>query len=491
MARSDKVQPNDPCPCWTGKKYKHCCKGTIDWTAILRSGVGHIPHMSIRGRNLLFCAAINDALGFDVTSASISLKDYKKAFTASAVRKIYEAIYEIWPTSTDVGQLLARARSDVSGLYIGDYNPSYLKRAVVRHSTYANKILLVDPFMHPYGVSDKYNPIHEPAQYRAQTLKNVNLYRALMPWVDAGIVEFIRTPADFDRDLNWNSMLRANEFKGDPSIQGALKDSADDMMRRHENTSAFGLTVLGLPDEHLLRKFRTSDLHKKGLTEEGFLAYINAQRDRDPDFLEPMGSENNAQLHMMFSGGTYEVAKLTSQMSGSYLFTDLKVRWAMIERDRAAHSAPSKVWSPFAKSVQDASLHYLNNLNLDFALRLRKEGRLEGVRSVMTEAWRRAKSDDPYDEATALYFAENLTESVREAEAEWDAIKADILKFTGPGVVGGVAAMGAVTSGQAVWLAAAAAVGGAGAFAWHKLKEAAYLKRHPAAFFMDVRDEPD
>ena len=168
--------------------------------------------MSIRGRNILFVTAIVDALGFDPTGPQPSLADYKGAFTPQAVRKIYEAVVEIWPTNTAIEPLLQRSCQTVSGLYIGDYSPAYLERALVRHSTYANKILLVDPFIHPYGMNDNFNPILQPEKYRAQTLKNVNFYRKVLPWIDAGIVEFIRTPADFDRRLNYEALDNAQKL---------------------------------------------------------------------------------------------------------------------------------------------------------------------------------------------------------------------------------------------------------------------------------------
>jgi hypothetical protein len=92
MGPDTKVGPNDPCPCWTGKKYKHCCRGKIDWEQILRSGRNYNDFISVRGRNLMFVEAIHDALQLDKETSPVSLEKYKKAFTADAVRKIYEAV---------------------------------------------------------------------------------------------------------------------------------------------------------------------------------------------------------------------------------------------------------------------------------------------------------------------------------------------------------------------------------------------------------------
>ena len=156
-SHSVRVGPNAQCPCLSGKKYKHCCRGKIDWEQIYRSNRSGRDLMSVRGRNLLFVEAIHDALQLDTETGPASLAKYKKAFTAEAVRKIYQAVCDLWPPHTDIQSLLERAGADVCGLYIGDYDHEYVKAALVRHSVYANKILLVDPFQHPYILSPEYN----------------------------------------------------------------------------------------------------------------------------------------------------------------------------------------------------------------------------------------------------------------------------------------------------------------------------------------------
>jgi hypothetical protein len=239
-----KVGQNEECPCWSGKKYKRCCKGRIDWPAIFRSGADQRRFMSVRGRNILFVSAIVDALGFDPSADFPSQADYKAAFTAQAVRKIYEGVVEIWPPDTAIQPLLERSGESVSGLYIGDYSPAYVERALVRHSTYANKILLVDPFIHPYVMKDEFNPILHPEKYRAQTLKNVNFYRKLLPWIDAGIVEFVRTPADFDRRLNYQAIDKAQQLvERTPALKAAVAAGVEDLQQRHTESRVlfFGL----------------------------------------------------------------------------------------------------------------------------------------------------------------------------------------------------------------------------------------------------------
>jgi hypothetical protein len=105
MIKSKKIGRNDLCPCGTGKKYKHCCIGHVDWNDIFRSNKDWIPHLSIRGRNINFVNRIAEILQLD-TGKVKNFTDFKKGFTNVAVREIHEAILEVWPPNTDIENIL-------------------------------------------------------------------------------------------------------------------------------------------------------------------------------------------------------------------------------------------------------------------------------------------------------------------------------------------------------------------------------------------------
>lgn len=490
MPRHSKIGRNDPCPCLTGKKFKQCCSGKVDWEAIIRDRRDQRPYLSVRGRNLCFVADISQALELNAPGKMRSLKDYKAAFTASAVRKIHEAVMAAWPPDIRIDQALQGTPGVVSGLYIGDYGPEYIRRGIVRHSIYANKILLFDPFIYPRSVRDEFNPILNPEQHRAQTLKNVNLWFGLLPWVEAGIVEIIRAPADFDRQLNWDLMQeQMRKFEENAELKEASERSVDELSRRHQQGLMYQQLILGAPDSYLRRKFEELGLAKEGLTLDQFLKTIQAQRDADPDFLEPLGSQGDEQVFAVSSGASYPSATMTANITGSYLFTDIGVKWKEIELDRANHSAENKVWAPFAKAVQDTQLRYLNNLRLDHALTLRREGRLESLRAFLRRVWKDASTDNQFDSQNALLLTEELGQQIREAEEEWKKIDTDLLKIVGTaGVTGLLAAGPLIAAGHAYFLAAAAATAGGGALLHSTRQRLSFQDRFPAAFFMKVEE---
>jgi len=144
MSPTFKVGRNDPCPCGRVKKYKKCCEGRVDWQRLYRDGVDPYRYLSIRGRNIAFVARITKILQFD-SPEKTKFTDYKASFTDKAVREIHEAVLEIWPPDLDIKNVLKETSAEVSGLYIGDYDRTFILRGIIRHSIYANKILVVDP----------------------------------------------------------------------------------------------------------------------------------------------------------------------------------------------------------------------------------------------------------------------------------------------------------------------------------------------------------
>lgn len=189
----------------------------------------------------------------------------------------------------------------------------------------------------------------------------------------------------------------------------------------------------------------------------------------------------------MSTGSSYDIAKMTAALTGSYLVTDLHVKWCEIQLDRESHGAENAAWSPFAKALQGATLNYLNEVRLEDALALRREGRLESFRSFLRRVWKEASSGDPYDETNARLFADELLAEIKNAEEEWKQIDRDLLKIVGAEASAGLLAAGPlIVAGEASFLAAAAAVVGIGTLVGAAGQRRGFPDRFPAAFFMRI-----
>ncbi len=199
---SNRISRNSQCPCGSGRKYESCCMGKVDWEQLAYDPQGaQSRFLSIRGKNLRFVWAIFDAIGPDKIEAPIDFLKLKRAVTPEAVRKIHEAIPVLWPDYEDFQRCMANEKKNTTALYTGRYIPETVLETVTRHSIYAERILLPDPFPYAPVVREEYNPLSHPEKYIANTVKWAFFWVLLYPWIEAGIVNFIRTPADFSPRL--------------------------------------------------------------------------------------------------------------------------------------------------------------------------------------------------------------------------------------------------------------------------------------------------
>ena len=489
--RGPKFGRNNLCPCGSGKKFKQCCKGKIDWDAKVRAGAASISDLSIQGRNLYFLTRLVDILQLDSLDSAehTEASGYKNAFTADAVKAIHEAVVEIWPLTTDIQRILAPVADDVSSLYIGDYDPNFLARAIVRQSVYAGKILIVDPFIYPPSVRDEYNPILNPDQFRQQTLKNTNLWFSLMPWILAGIVEIIRTPGDFDWKLNLESLERQQKkFDQDPRLKKSLEISVEEFSKRHMNPIAFEELLLGAPDSYLKQIFDAQGWGQKGESFDDFLADVQRRRNENINFLAPLSmGPNSRRITVLSSGASYDMAKIIAGITRSYLVTDLHSRWVEIEIDRGNQNPETKVWSPFSKAFQETPLHFLNGISLSHALQLRSEGRLESLRNFLHRVWKKARMTEQFDSANALELAEELKHEIAIANEEWKKIDKDLIKTIKKELrIGAFAAGPLIATGHGSFLAAGTAIAGTFALIDSTMSRRNFPDRYPAAFFMNI-----
>ncbi len=389
------------------------------------------------------------------------------------VKKIHEAIIEIWPLNTNIEIVLNQYKSEVTGIYIGDYSDSSLvEKGIVRHSLYSDKILIVDPFLYPTSVRDEYNPIINPTKYRTTTLRNIHFWFSLATWISAGLVEIVRSPCDFDHNLQWKSLKRQQK-KYASNVE--LKNTADDWVKQKvESVTTFKeLFGLHIPDSQVKKVAKELFPNISEEDEKKILSYIKTQQQKHSFYLEPIIQDGNfaEEVYILTSGTSYDMAKLMAEMSGSYLVTDIPPKWKEIEIDR-----------------KEANIDTEGNIDLNVALKLRKEeGRLEDFRLFLRQVWTAVKTDEPFDYENIINLAAELHQKVREAEEEWKKIDRDLIKWFGGELVAGILGGQLISSGNAAWMAAAVATAGITNLFVSQHQRQSFPRRFPAAFFMDLR----
>jgi len=444
-----------------------------------------VRHLSLRGKNLLFVDRMAGALQLDAIAPDTDFGSVKRAFTPAVVRKIHEAILELWPDSDDYVRCLSGQRNEVTALYTGTYEPEAIFRALLRHCLYSERILLPDPFMHPLHVRDQFNPLLHPEEHRSETVKWFFLWITLLPWIEHGLVSFVRTPGDFDPG-EYHEILEVqrDKFASSPELTQAMdrfsRETVQDM--RALDRGLVEYCWLSRDDDELLKLFHVLPANPAWKDAAHFLSWVRYRRETHPYFVEPLPGQKEEFLHET-TGACYEAAKRICAITQSHIITDLHVRWKEIEFDHEHATGKTAIWSPFAKALQNAHLKVLSDVTIQAAFALRREQRLEKMRHFFNRVWRACREPAPYAEANAANLAAELDHRVREAEAEWENIDKELLKWFG--ATGGTLLSSGIVG--FVPAAAAAIATGVAGLVRSQWQRKSFKRRFPAALFLTPR----
>ena len=390
-------------------------------------------YMSIRGKNLVFLNSILGALQIDKLDSTTRFSDIKKAVSPDVVRKVHLLLDDVWPNFSDYERAIRRDSNNVTALYTGNYEPECLFQSITRLSLYCDKIFLVDPFMNPRGVNSEYSPLEHPDQHRANTIKNLYLWLTLYPWIEAGIVSFIRPLYDFIPNLHHEVLkLQKEKFDSNPELENFLRaDIEGDMKAMGAFDKGMGeLVLLSQPDEMLTDFYESMNPSNPFPSKEDFFSFIERKRNDHPYYVELLPGQN-CQFHMETSGCCYELAKRLCSLSNSHIVTDMNTRWKEVEFDRESAGIDLQSWSPFAKALQNSEFKSLNNVPLTTALNLRKENRLVSMRHFFRRVWKDCRNPDEFSDENAIDLASQLTHETAMANEEWKKIDRDLLKWLG------------------------------------------------------------
>lgn len=481
---------SDECPCESGKAFGDCCKGIVDWSPESLRGEAYVRNLSIRGKNLLFLGDLFSALQIDRPRGLESWARVKRACSDRAVREIHESILELWPDEADLTRAYSREGELGTALYVGTYEPDALLRGITRHCLYADKMLIFDPFIHALRSRPEYNPIENPQEFRIDTIRCALLWVALSPWIEAGLVQVIRSPGDFDVQLQLDSFeVERQRYESSSELKRLFEEEVKEKLKS-------GLTDhddyrrLGTPNAVLARAMLECNPNATEEDIQGLIAYFDRRRAEHRYFIEEPGGSGrplNNQYIRWTSGANYEISKIVAGLTGSHLVTDIRARWYELTLDTDNDALKSDPWQPFAKAFSGIGLKCLEGVSLGDALSLRQDGRLSSMRSFLRRVWEAARSDDAFDESSIATLTEELRAEISGAESEWDRISREMRLRLGLQVAGTPpSAPGAVAAGYgelyaAGWLAAVAVnVGNA----WHQRRS--FAKRSPSAFFLSL-----
>ena len=345
-----KLRPKDLCGCGSGKRFKNCCYGT---SPKLRPTW---KELSIRERNLKLYDGIANLL--ELHSEKDWL-DVRKEMTDEKIRTIYIMFATLWPLETDLLELLPRPDGKCRAVYSGYMHPEAIAEFALGAPLYFGEVLISHPFIHPRKYLNKFSPINNPRVFRHDILRSLATFFAAIPLVDAGLINLVPDPTEFDDNLRrqmWH-MARARTSSAprnprhDSRIYELMKRDAQSgllLMSDGQFRSQIKQVFPDMAEDEI----QSTIAHRRSITENDPFAVLQ------PDSLG--GGKDGGQLILTKLMPNYEIAMYLAQATGSFLVTDSEDRWREISvatKWSGTHPGLAKV----GHKIDNSTFRFLQN----------------------------------------------------------------------------------------------------------------------------------
>ena len=336
----------DACGCGSGAPYKACCKGRPE---ALRPSWSE---RSIRERNMLLHRAILTILGLDKEKEWNAIR---RDLTDDQIKEVYFLYETLWPRETDLLALLPKPDGRPRAVYTGSLHPQSIVEFAVGAPLYFGELIVQHPFPNAGAMAKKDSPVENPRSFHQEFLKDVLFFLTVTPLVDAGLINLIPDPCDFDSHLRDQMWHMANE-----RWEGLKFDPADDPRLKRLLDADRERDLLLWPRDTQIRRARKlfPDIAESEI--EAILRVVERRRLSDPlaalqDNLFEGGKEGG-QMRLMKMAPNFEMAMYLAQATGAAIVTDSAFRWQEILRaSRRRPNAPKARLQKVATHIANAS----------------------------------------------------------------------------------------------------------------------------------------
>ena len=314
--------PRELCGCGSGRFFETCCSSR---PLALRPSWNE---PSIRERNMMLLNGIVNVLGLDEGKDWVRVR---RDLTDEQISKIYLLYEGLWPRETDLLSLLPKPDGRARSVYTGSIHPTTIIEFAVGTPLYFGEVLIEHPFLHAGTVKKEFSPVDNPGNYRQEFLKTVMFFFTVMPLVEAGLINLIPDPCNFDLHLRDQMFKMAESRSAGLQIDANKEPSLKELMKQD-----FRRALMSLPQDALRSQLlkASPELRDGGLEE--VLKHIEELKEDDPLTVLQQNSlpigEKGGQMSMMKLAPNFEMAMYVAQATGSYIVTDSSFRWQEIRR---------------------------------------------------------------------------------------------------------------------------------------------------------------
>ncbi len=369
-----KLGSNDYCGCGSGKKYKKCCSTKKEnerpsWEVL-----------SMRERNLFFIDSIIKIIGL---SESYTWDDVRKNLDDTQIKEIYSLLDSLWNSDTDLIAMLPKPDDTLRTLYTGVIDPRVISNTVLNLCLYFDEVIVINPFIFPCDKKTEFNPIENPHNFKQETLKNISLLFMLQPFIEAGYINLIPNPTNFNHylhkqmlEMSKSRVISENDIEKD-------KKKLDFLWKQDYERTIYTLNKKNLT--HHIYKMMPNATEKDVIN---LLSHFELQRRQDPLALlqEDVMEKKGGQYIIQNMSPNYEISLYLSQLTGSILVTDSYSRWNEIKQSQyREHGLISYSLSIISQCIESCDFKFI--FDSEYILNARDSSEYNELRRTLNNVY--------------------------------------------------------------------------------------------------------
>jgi hypothetical protein len=355
--------------------------------------------------------SINKSKSWDEIAKSVSL--FK-------IKRTYRKFAELFPRKVDYLGELEKSKSTFTSIHWAEVKANRIIDEVVRFSLYSDRIIVFHPLQNPAVTNQNMNPGKDPKYWLQDFLDSLYFYIVIQKWVNAGIVKLIINPYEYDFNLRSTIDEQAIKRVVNSNQEGIFKMGLDSVT--NDMAEKFAVSFRFRSKEYIINTLLEMQQPKfKSSEADEFAERIIAAIPR----INPLYNKLNIpltgrMLQVTKGGGPLESIMLISEKTNGNIYTPSDFHWQQINQ-----FGVNDFWTKTNRLYSKVPLTFLNEVDTDFALELRKDERLLGVRTQLKKIYSELNglSLDKLTDSKIRDLQEGFIEEINKAEAEWQDIK--------------------------------------------------------------------
>jgi hypothetical protein len=349
--------------------------------------------------------------------------DISQQITKAKISATYKFFSKLFPLKNDYAENLKSESSLFKSIHYNKLKPNKIIHEVVRYSLYSDEIIVFHPLQNPSITNQKISPIKNPQYWLQNFIDSLYFYVVLQKWVRSGIVKLIVNPYEYNFELREKfdneAKKRVNSFLSEKEYHKISMDEASDSMAEMLAQSYKGKSIDKIKQG--LINMKNPRFDEKEAEDFAQLIYSKI-KSCNPLYDKLNVPYNQSSIFTERGGGNLESILYVAELVKGNIYTTDKTNWFQIN-----HSIKADYWTKVAHLYSKIEMPFLNDVDTSFALHLREEDRLSGVRLELRKIYSavNSMSAEELEGQKLLELNDGFIDALKKADAEWNFIKKD------------------------------------------------------------------